>query len=153
VSNFSRRAFTTTLLSAAAVPFFPHGTGLAQESGPAPRPFKVDIPQATIDRILARVRDARWPQRLEGGDWRYGTDWDYMKSLAQYWTEQFDWRKAEAGLNRYPQFLVRLGDFDIHYYHVKGRAGRARCSNSWRRSGRSPILKVSAARRKTPSTS
>lgn len=86
-----------------------------------PRPFKIEIAQATLDRILARVRDARWPERLETADWRYGADWDYMKSLAQYWTERFDWREAEANLNRYPQFLVRLGDFDIHYYHVKGR--------------------------------
>jgi pimeloyl-ACP methyl ester carboxylesterase len=121
MSNFSRRAFTATLLSAAAAPLLPQRAALAQEGGPAPRPFKVEIPQATLDRILARVRDARWPQRLEAADWRYGADWDYMKSLAQYWTEQFDWRKAEANLNRYPQFLVRLGDFDIHYYHVKGR--------------------------------
>jgi microsomal epoxide hydrolase len=44
-----------------------------------------------------------------------------MKALAQHWTTEFDWRKAEARLNRYPQFLARLGDFDIHFYHVKGR--------------------------------
>jgi microsomal epoxide hydrolase len=44
-----------------------------------------------------------------------------MKALAAYWTERFDWRKAEANLNRYPQFLARLGDYDIHFYHVKGR--------------------------------
>ena len=54
------------------------------------------------------------------GDWRYGTNWDYMKALAQYWTTQFDWRKAEANLNRYPQFLARVRGFDIHFYHVKG---------------------------------
>jgi microsomal epoxide hydrolase len=44
-----------------------------------------------------------------------------MKSLAEYWTTRFDWRKAEANLNRYPQFLARVGDFDIHFYYVKGR--------------------------------
>jgi epoxide hydrolase len=87
----------------------------------APRPFRVDIPQATIDRILNRVRDTQWPDRLDATDWRYGANWDYMKALAQYWVEQFDWRKAEQNLNRYPQFLARVGDYDIHFYHVKGR--------------------------------
>jgi pimeloyl-ACP methyl ester carboxylesterase len=90
-------------------------------AGSAPRPFRVDIPQATIDRILNRVRDTQWPDRLDATDWRYGANWDYMKALAQYWGEQFDWRKAEKNLNRYPQFLARVGDYDIHFYHVKGR--------------------------------
>ena len=90
-------------------------------TGSAPRPFRVDIPQTTIDRILHRVRDTQWPDRLDATDWRYGANWDYMKALARYWVEQFDWRKAEANLNRYPQFLARVGDYDIHFYHVKGR--------------------------------
>jgi pimeloyl-ACP methyl ester carboxylesterase len=98
------------------------GSGGGQTPGGAgPRPFRVNIPQATIDRILSHVRETRWPDRLETRDWSYGANWDYMKALAGYWTSQFDWRKAEANLNRYPQFLARVGDFDIHFYHVKGR--------------------------------
>ena len=96
-------------------------------TGSAPQPFRVDIPQATIDRILNRVCDTQWPDRLDATDWRYGANWDYMKALAQYWGEQFDWRKAETNLNRYPQFLARIGDYDIHFYHVKGRGWRNRC--------------------------
>jgi pimeloyl-ACP methyl ester carboxylesterase len=87
------------------------------------RPFRVAIPKHTIDRILSRVREARWPDRLDGG-WQYGVDWDYMKELAGYWTTRFDWRKAEARLNAYPQFMARVEDFDIHYYHVRGRGPR-----------------------------
>jgi epoxide hydrolase len=83
-------------------------------------PFRVNIPQNVIERIIGRVRDAQWPDRLDTNDWSYGANWDYMKSLAQYWVEQFDWRKAEANLNRHPQFVARVGDFDIHFYHVKG---------------------------------
>src|SRR5689334_4407240 len=94
---------------------------LAAQVQPAPRPFKVNIPQSTVDRILTRVKQAHWADRLDASDWRYGTNWDYMKDLAQYWTTKFDWRKAEAALNRYPQFLARVGDFDIHFYHVRAR--------------------------------
>jgi epoxide hydrolase len=117
-TDFSRRAL---LLAAATAPFLPRGAARAQDSSTAPQPFRIEVPQATIDRILARVRDARWPARLDASDWRYGANWDYMKSLAAYWTDKFDWRKAEADLNRYPQFVSRLGDYDIHFYHVKGR--------------------------------
>jgi pimeloyl-ACP methyl ester carboxylesterase len=119
--NMSRRAVLEMLLAAGTVPLVAKGRAAAQVSGAAPRPFYVDIPQATIDRILSRVRDTRFPNRLEANDWRYGANWDYMKALAEYWTSKFDWRKAEANLNRYPQFLARVGDYDIHFYHVKGR--------------------------------
>jgi microsomal epoxide hydrolase len=81
----------------------------------------VNIPEAKIDRIIKRVRDAQWPEPLNADDWRYGANSDYMRSLAKYWVEQFDWRKAEANLNRHPQFLARIGDYDIHFYYVKGR--------------------------------
>jgi epoxide hydrolase len=52
---------------------------------------------------------------------RYGVSWEYMRDLVKYWTEQYDWRKSEASLNRYPQFLAPVGDYNIHFYHVKGR--------------------------------
>ena len=93
---------------------------LAQQRA-APRPFMASVPQPTIDRILNRVKETRLPDRLDAPDWRYGANWAFMKALTEYWTTTFDWRKAEANLNRYPQFLARVDDFDIHFYHVKGR--------------------------------
>src|SRR5215831_14918403 len=85
------------------------------------RPYKVDIPPSVINRILARVKSTRLPDRLDSADWRYGANWNYVKSLADYWVSQFDWKKAQANLNRYPQFLAKVEDYDIHFYHVKGR--------------------------------
>jgi len=87
----------------------------------AVRPFKVEIPQAVINRIVARVKSTRLPDRLDSQDWRYGANWEYMRSLSEYWVMQFDWRKAQANLNRYPQFIARVDDYDIHFYHVKGQ--------------------------------
>jgi epoxide hydrolase len=113
----SRRAF---LAAAPAAGF----AGARLFAADAPRPFKIDIPQATVNRILKRVRETRLPDRLDSTDWRYGANWDYMKALAEYWTTKYDWRKAEASLNRYPQFVAKVGEFDVHFYHVKGRGPR-----------------------------
>jgi pimeloyl-ACP methyl ester carboxylesterase len=123
ISNgyISRRALLGGFLGARSVPLLAATSGHAQDVHSTPRPFRVEIPQVTLDRILQRVREARWPARLETTDWRYGANWDYMKELTEFWTTQFDWRTAEASLNRYPQFLAQIGDFDIHFYHVKGR--------------------------------
>jgi epoxide hydrolase len=90
----------------------------------AVKPFKVNIPQSTIQRILARVKGTRLPDRLDSPDWRYGANWAYLKSLTEYWTAKFDWNKAQANLNRYPQFVARVKDYDIHFYHVKGQGPR-----------------------------
>ena len=114
----ARREFIALTSSAAAM--WSIGAR-AQNAASAPRPFRVNIPQERVDRILGRVRDAEWPDRLDAPDLRYGVNWDYMKALAQYWITQYDWRKAEADLNRYPQFLARIGEYDIHFYYVRGR--------------------------------
>ncbi len=89
------------------------------------KPFRVEVPRATINRILKRVKETRLPDRIDDNAWAYGANWDYMKSLTEYWTNRFDWRKAEANLNRYPQFTARVEDFDIHFYHVRGRSSNS----------------------------
>ena len=96
---------------------------LADTPGSAARPFRVAVPKQTLDRILTRVREARWPDRLEGG-WQYGANYDYLKELAAYWTTRYNWRKAEERLNTFPQFIARVEDFDIHFFHVKGKGPR-----------------------------
>src|SRR5215831_17292902 len=110
----TRRDALRLLSVALAIPRF-------QQAATGVRPFKVDIPPAVINRILARVKSTRMPDALESTDWRYGANWNYMKSLVDYWTTEFDWKKAQANLNRYPQFKAKVEDYDIHFYHVKGR--------------------------------
>jgi len=89
-----------------------------------PRPFRVAIAQKTVDHILKRVREAHFPDRLDGAPWQYGADWDYMKDLAAYWSTHYDWRKAESKLNSFPQFMANVDGFDLHYYHVRGKGPR-----------------------------
>lgn len=94
----------------------------------APVPFKIDIAQSALDAILAKVGAYEWHEMPEidaGGDrWAYGTDMAYMKELCAYWTSAFDWRKAEAALNRFPQFKAEVAhdgeSLEIHFLHVKG---------------------------------
>ena len=96
-------------------------TVTAGQSPSTARPFRVQIAKTEIDRILRRVKDTRLPARFTAADSRYGVSWDYMKALTQYWSTRYDWRKAETQLNRFPQFTARVGEFDIHFYHVRGR--------------------------------
>ncbi len=114
----SRRAWGRLLAASLAAPV------LSRAQNSAARPFRVAVPKPTIDRILARVRDTHWPERIDQGGWQYGVSYDYLKELCAHWTTRFDWRKTEARLNQYPQFLAKIDDFDIHFIHVRGRGPR-----------------------------
>jgi pimeloyl-ACP methyl ester carboxylesterase len=113
-NTISRRALLALVPATLAAPVF------AQQRA-VPRPFRVNVPQPTIDRIMKRVRETRLPDRLDATDWRYGANWDYTKELIEYWTTRFNWRRAEANLNKFPQFVAKVDDYDIHFYHVRGQ--------------------------------
>src|ERR1700733_10204397 len=76
--DMSRRAVLETLLAVGSLPLFAESQTDAQAPSAAPQPFHVDIPQATINRILNRVRETRFPERIDASDWRYGANWVYM---------------------------------------------------------------------------
>jgi microsomal epoxide hydrolase len=88
------------------------------------KPFQIAIPQPVIARINRRVRDFQWHEMPRGpgldGTWAYGANLDYMQRLAQYWIGDYDWRKQEDALNRFPQFIANVEDLDIHFYRVEG---------------------------------
>jgi len=44
-----------------------------------------------------------------------------MQALARYWTDEYDWRKCEARLNTYPQFITEIDGLDIHFVHVRSK--------------------------------
>ena len=44
-----------------------------------------------------------------------------LKALVRYWATDYDWRKAEAKLNAFPQFVTKIDGVDIHFIHVKSR--------------------------------
>jgi pimeloyl-ACP methyl ester carboxylesterase len=44
-----------------------------------------------------------------------------IQKLARYWGTDYDWRKVEARLNAYPQFITEIDGLDIHFLHVRSR--------------------------------
>jgi pimeloyl-ACP methyl ester carboxylesterase len=90
--------------------------------------FRVSIPQAALDDLADRLARTRWPASLPGAAWdpaAPGAGWErgvpvgYLRELAEYWRDGFDWRAQEARLNSYPQYLARIGGQKIHFLHVK----------------------------------
>jgi epoxide hydrolase len=83
------------------------------------RPFRIDIPQADLDDLQARLNRTRWPDQLPGAGWDYGIPLDYVKELAEYWRAGYDWRAHERRLNEFPQFTTTIDGQNVHFLHVR----------------------------------
>jgi hypothetical protein len=70
------------------------------------RPFRVEIPQSDLDDLRDRLARTRWPDELPGVGWDRGVPLSYLKELAAYWRDGYDWRRHEAQLNEFPQFTT-----------------------------------------------
>jgi pimeloyl-ACP methyl ester carboxylesterase len=85
------------------------------------RPFRVTIPEKEIVELRRRIAATRWPTKELVGDRSQGVQLATLKELVRYWATNYDWRKAEARLNAYPQFVTKIDGVDIHFIHVKSR--------------------------------
>ncbi|MBK1896159.1 epoxide hydrolase family protein [Chryseobacterium paridis] len=89
------------------------------------KPFSVNVPQQVLEDLKLRLNLTRWPDQITGSDWNYGTDLTYLKELTTYWQTTFDWRKVEAEINSYPNFMADIDGHQIHFMHIKGKGKRS----------------------------
>ncbi|MBB5077393.1 epoxide hydrolase family protein [Nonomuraea endophytica] len=83
------------------------------------RPFRIEIPQAQLDDLAARLAATRWPDELPGVGWSRGVPVDYLRELAGHWRTGYDWRAHEAAINEHPQFLTTIDGQNVHSLHVR----------------------------------
>ena len=89
------------------------------------RPFRVNIPQEEIVELRRRIAATRWPDRETVVDRSQGAQLARIQDLVRYWGTEYDWRKGEAKLNAFPQFMTKIDGLDIHFIHVRSRHANA----------------------------
>ncbi len=87
--------------------------------------FTINVSAHALEDIRRRLDTTRWPDELESVDWEMGSNLGYMKSLAGYWRNTYDWRQQEALLNQLPQFRASIDGFNVHFVHVRSRVPNA----------------------------
>jgi epoxide hydrolase len=98
------------------------------------RPHHVEIAQADLDDLQARLERVRWPDELPGVDWQLGVPLDYVRELVERWRTGFDWRAHEARLNAHPQFTTTIDGQQVHFLHVRSPEPDALpliCTHGW----------------------
>jgi pimeloyl-ACP methyl ester carboxylesterase len=81
--------------------------------------FRIDIPQQDLDDLAGRLARTRWPSVLPGPAWQRGVPVGYLRDLAAYWRDGFDWRAQEALLNAVPQYTTQIDGQTIHFQHIQ----------------------------------
>ena len=66
-----------------------------------------------------RIGATRWPDKETVDDGSQGTPLAKLQELVRYWGTDYDWRRFEAKLNAWPQFVTSLDGLDIHFIHVR----------------------------------
>jgi pimeloyl-ACP methyl ester carboxylesterase len=89
-------------------------------------PFRIAIPDSDLADLKHRLAATRWPEQLPGPPWQRGIPVDYLRQLADYWADGFDWRAQEAELNSYPQFRTQIDGQTVHFLHIESPEPTAR---------------------------
>ncbi|KAH8842523.1 hypothetical protein MCOR27_008062 [Pyricularia oryzae] len=86
------------------------------------RPFKIAVPEGELTKLKCKLNAASFPPDTAfSDDWERGSPQADVKRLVARWKEGFDWRAAEAELNKIPQFTTSVdvdgfGSIEMHFY-------------------------------------
>jgi pimeloyl-ACP methyl ester carboxylesterase len=85
------------------------------------QPFKIAVPQTTLDDLRDRLAHTRWPDEADNSSWAHGISLSYMQDVTNSWLHHYDWRQHEAALNRFAHFKAEVDGVGIHFIHERGR--------------------------------
>jgi len=85
------------------------------------RPFKYHASDAELADLKRRIKATKWPERETVNDNTQGVQLATTRKLADYWADHHDWRRAEAQIFSYPNFVTNIDGLDIHFIHVKSK--------------------------------
>src|SRR4249919_685896 len=85
------------------------------------RPFSYHASDEDLADLKRRIAMTRWPDKETVNDDSQGVQLSTARKLADYWATDYDWRKVEARLNSFPNFITQIDGLDIHVIHVRSK--------------------------------
>ncbi len=98
---------------------------------PAVTPFSIAVSDERLRHLRQKLALADFPgEAADAEPWAQGPPLADIKRLAQYWANGFDWRAAEARLNRFAQFTTPIevdgfGTYSVHFVHEQSAVKNA----------------------------
>ena len=90
------------------------------------KPYQINVPDDDLASLKEKLSLARLPEEESVADWTQGIPLEYVKSIRDYWLNDYDWRRCEAQINQYEQVMTNVFGLDIHFLHIKNSDPNAR---------------------------
>jgi pimeloyl-ACP methyl ester carboxylesterase len=123
--DHDRRRFVegtaVSVAAAATLSMLPEHAAAVTAGNGAIRPFHINFPEEQLVDLRRRINATRFPERETVTDQSQGVQLATVQKLARYWATEYDWRKVEAKLNSYPNFITEIDGLDIHFIHVRSK--------------------------------
>jgi epoxide hydrolase len=82
-------------------------------------PVTLDLFEAEVADLRARLARLRWPAALPRNGWQAGADIEYLREFCEYWRVGYDWPAQVARLNRIPQYCATVDGIQLAFWHVR----------------------------------
>ncbi|NP_001161904.1 juvenile hormone epoxide hydrolase-like protein 1 [Tribolium castaneum] len=83
------------------------------------KPFRINVSEEVLEDLQNRLANTKLTPPLEGIQHQYGLNTKLLSKIVTYWRTEYDWKKREIFLNKYPQFMVSIQGLRLHYIHLK----------------------------------
>jgi len=83
-----------------------------------PTPFTPTLAEVSLENLRQRLGQINWPHVVGADDWQYGVPMAWLKEMADYWRDEWDWATQAEAMNRWQHFRVEIDDIPIHYLHA-----------------------------------
>jgi pimeloyl-ACP methyl ester carboxylesterase len=131
--SLDRRHFLESTFAGMLLPAMAAGASSAASAAPPAvasgdasiRPFQFHASADVLVDLKKRIQATKWPDQELVADASQGVKLATMRKVADYWGRVHDWRKAEARLNAWPQFITNIDGVDIHFIHVRSKHAKA----------------------------
>lgn len=95
-----------------------------------PQRIKISIPDERLSDLKERLRLTRWPDQLDFDQqqdakekkvdsWEYGAEKSYVKAMAEYWLDGYEWQTWEEKMNELKHYVTAdvNGIDTMHFIH------------------------------------
>ena len=88
-------------------------------------PFVLNVPQAELEDLAARLARVRFPDSSPVEEGRQGPPLARLDALVEHWRTSYDWRRCEALLNGLGQSRTTIDGVEIQFLHIRSAYGDA----------------------------
>ena len=90
------------------------------------KPYKISVPKSTLNNIYKKVRAYPWKMMQNVNGWEYGTNYNFLKKISQYWVSKYDWKKFENKINSFKNYKTNVDGINLHFIKEKSKNPKSR---------------------------